>query len=194
MDRCDSFSEIHAILDRIPGLVNSIGMEKGMAFIRLATQLKDEIASKQKVGYDVSEPPHTLPHNVHEFLSEAIDIPSEYVQGCWTAFAHTIWQRDTNGDSRGEDAKLFKQYGLQGLLCETYVIAFSSLNSCKLCTAARTLFPPTRVCTNPDCAKQESPLRRKDEPRKVVLFTLNEGACATYSIHLVCHSTLHVFG
>ena len=77
-----------------------------MAFIQLTTRLKDGIASKQKVEYDVSEPLQTLPHNVHEFLSEVVDNPSKYIQGCWTALAHTIWQQDTNGDLRGEEAKL----------------------------------------------------------------------------------------
>jgi hypothetical protein len=82
MDCCDSFNEIHVMLDWIPTLVNLIRMEKGMAFIWLTTWLKDKIASKQKVGYDASEPLQTLPHNVHEFLSEAVNIPSEYVEGC----------------------------------------------------------------------------------------------------------------
>jgi hypothetical protein len=122
MDYFDSFSEIHAMLEQVPGLTSSIGMEKGMQFVRLATRLRDEIVSKQKAGYDPSKPPQTLPENVHEFLGNAVDIPTEYVQGCWTAFAQTIWQWDINGDLGREDAKLFRQYGLQGLLCESIVL------------------------------------------------------------------------
>jgi hypothetical protein len=123
----DSFTDIHAMLEQVPGLASSIGMEKGMAFVRLATRLKDEILSKQKAKHDPGQPPQTLPENVSEFLSNAVEILPEYVQGCWTAFAHTIWQRDVNGDSRGEDAKLFRRYGLQGLLCELSFIVVSGL-------------------------------------------------------------------
>ena len=59
--------------------------------------------------------------------------------------------------------------------------------------AARTLFPPTRTCTNINCPKQHtgSLLRRKDDPRKAVLFTLGEGACPTYSIHLYCYGVVN---
>jgi hypothetical protein len=121
MDTFDTFNEIHAMLDAIPGLSSAIGMEKAMTFVRLATQLKDEILSKQKVGHDANEPPNLLPENVQEFLGCAIDLPDEYVRGCWTAFRRTIWQRDINGDSTGADAKLFKEHGLQELLCESLI-------------------------------------------------------------------------
>ena len=123
----NSFNDIHAMLEWVPGLADLIGMEKGMAFVRLATWLKDEILSKQKATHDPSQPPETLPENINKFLSNVVNIPSEYVQGCWAAFADTIWQRDVNGDSRGEDAKLFKRYGLQGLLCELSFIAVSGV-------------------------------------------------------------------
>jgi hypothetical protein len=52
----DGFNEIYAMLDQIPRLAGSIGMEKGMVFMCLATGLRDEIISKQKAGYDPSEP------------------------------------------------------------------------------------------------------------------------------------------
>ena len=58
-----------------------------------------------------------LPLNVKDFLSHAVQILVEFVEGCWHAFARTVWQRDVNGDSIGADAS-FKLYGLQNLLCE----------------------------------------------------------------------------
>ena len=124
MHTFDTFNEIHAMLEAIPGLSSAIGMEKAMTFVRLATRLKDEVLSKQKVGHDANDPPDLLPENVKEFLGSAIDLPDEYVNGCWTAFRQTIWQRDANGDSIGADARLFREHGLQGLLCEllTYLI------------------------------------------------------------------------
>jgi hypothetical protein len=91
-------------------------MEKAMTFVQLATHLKDEILSKQKLGHDPSKPPDVLPPNIRDFLSHAVQIADEFVEGCWHAFGQTVWQWDVNGDSA--DAKLFKLYGLHNLLCE----------------------------------------------------------------------------
>jgi hypothetical protein len=146
---------------------------------------------KQEVGHDTNNPSDLLPGNVKEFLGSAIDLPDKYVDRCWMVFRRTIWQWDVNGDSIGADAKLFREHGLQGLMCElsTYSSCVGSMFNPRIAT--RTLFPPTKVCIDRDCAKRGSQLRRKDTPRKVILFTLNEGVCATYSIHLICHGTLH---
>ncbi|KAJ7228552.1 hypothetical protein GGX14DRAFT_326226, partial [Mycena pura] len=48
-----------------------------------------------------------------------------------------------------------------------------------------TLFPPTKQCTTPGCLNLNL-LKNKDGLRKVVLFTLSDGACATYAVHLHC--------
>jgi hypothetical protein len=125
MHTFDTFNKIYTMLEATPSLSSAIGMEKAMTFVHLATRLKDEVLSKQKVGHDtLNDPPDVLPGNVKEFLSSAIDLPDEYVDGCWMAFRRTIWQRDANGDSIGVDAKLFREHGLQGLMCElsTYSI------------------------------------------------------------------------
>jgi len=55
----DSFNDIHTMLEEVPGLASSIGMEKGMAFMHLATLLKDEILSKQR--------PHMIPANPRKY-------------------------------------------------------------------------------------------------------------------------------
>jgi hypothetical protein len=51
--------------------------------------------------------------------------------------------------------------------------------------AARMLFPPTKTCTTPGCMNTNL-LRDKDGLQKVILFTLSDGACATYAGHLHC--------
>lgn len=117
MTAFDNFNEIHQHLKQYSGLSSAIGMEKAMTFVRLATRLKVEILSKQKPEHNPNEPPDKLPGNVKEFLGHAVDIPDNYVQGCWDAFRRTVWQRDANSDSVGADAELFKLYGLQNLIC-----------------------------------------------------------------------------
>jgi len=45
------------------------------------------------------------------------------------------------------------------------------------------------TCTNPLCPKDTELLRKTSKiGRKVILFTLEDGACATYHYKLVCPS------
>ncbi|KAJ7921546.1 hypothetical protein B0H13DRAFT_2415239, partial [Mycena leptocephala] len=162
-----SMDEVHDFLRKIPGLAESISMEKAMAFVRLAARLKDEIILAQKSTYDPSNAPSDLPENVKSFLGCATDMPDEFVSGCWAAFSETIWDYNEDGTSAGKDAEMFREFGFDHLL------------------SARTLFPPNKHCTTPGCLNRNL-LKDKDGLRKVVLFTLNDGACATYSAHLYC--------
>lgn len=57
--------------------------------------------------------------------------------------------------------------------------------------AAKTLYPPVTACLNTQCMNTKL-LRNKDGMRKVVLFTIGDGACATYSCHRVCSCELSV--
>ena len=53
--------------------------------------------------------------------------------------------------------------------------------------ATRTLFPPSHYCTNSKCPKSgEKMLHDKDGILQAVLFTLADGACPTYAVHLYC--------
>jgi hypothetical protein len=78
----DTFNEIHTMLEAVSSLSNTIGMKKAMSFVHLATKLKDEILSKQKVEHDdASEAPDVLSEN-KKFMGRAIDLPDKYVHGC----------------------------------------------------------------------------------------------------------------
>jgi hypothetical protein len=116
----DTFDTIYELLKQYPGLSGTIGMEKGMTFVRLATRLKDEILLLQRPGHNPEEPPDRLPENVSEFLGNAVKIPDEYIEGCWNVFRQLVWHRDASRDSAGADTRLFRQYGLQNLLCESF--------------------------------------------------------------------------
>ncbi|KAF7378197.1 hypothetical protein MSAN_00244300 [Mycena sanguinolenta] len=162
-----SMDDVHAFLSKVPGLVESITMEKAMAFVRLASRLKDEIILAQKSTYDPSSAPSDIPEHVRSFLGCATGMSDEFVAGCWEAFSETIWHYNEDETSAGRDAQMFREYGFDHLL------------------SARTLFPPNKQCTTPGCMNQNL-LKDKDGVRKVVLFTLSDGACATYSVHLYC--------
>lgn len=53
----------------------------------------------------------------------------------------------------------------------------------------QTIYPPFHYCQNPDCERASKGLSlKKEETRRAVLFTLDNGAIPVYSIHLYCTS------
>lgn len=114
----DTFNELYAQLSTVPGLCDSIGMEKGMAFIRLAARLKDAIIAAQPAKHDANQAPEDIPEPIHEYLAAATELPLEFVDGCWKAFAGLAWRYDEKGKPQGTDAQAFKRHGLDDLLCQ----------------------------------------------------------------------------
>ncbi|KAF7308041.1 hypothetical protein MKEN_01166400 [Mycena kentingensis (nom. inval.)] len=163
----DTFTEIYKRLSVVPGLCDTIGMEKSIAFIRMAAKLKEAIIIAQPPNHNPDAPPDTLPDNIASFLSSASGICPQFVHGCWEAFGSLIWVYE--GDER--IVKALKQTGLDGSL------------------SGRLLFPPKQVCDAPDCTNRKV-LRSKSEPSSVVLYTLADGACATFAHCLTCEDAL----
>ncbi|KAF8967557.1 hypothetical protein BDZ97DRAFT_1980385 [Flammula alnicola] len=164
-----NMQRIHELLSRHPGLPQAIGMDKAIRFIRLTASLKRSIIHAQKPGYNQEDAPELLPDCVHEFLGSALDLSDEFVQGCWDTFKRTIWLYDPALHSSAADAKVFHKHAKGHNL------------------ASRSLYPPCVTCTNPLCAKDTELLRKTTKAgRKVVLYTLEDGACAAYHYKLVC--------
>ncbi|KAJ6525243.1 hypothetical protein DFH09DRAFT_936833 [Mycena vulgaris] len=163
----DTFNEIYAQLSAVPGLCDTLSMEKGMQFVRLAARLKDTIITAQPPSHDAHEAPEGLPEDIKTFLGSAMDLPTAYVDGCWKAFGSLIWTYNKDGKIKGADASAFKKHGLDHLL------------------ASHMLFPPSHYCTTPRCTNK-SLLRDKDGASKAILYTLSDGACATFASHLSC--------
>ncbi|KAF8171058.1 hypothetical protein K438DRAFT_1773462 [Mycena galopus ATCC 62051] len=111
-----TLDEIYKLLADVPGLKEAISMDKAMKFVRLGAQLKDEIIVRQSSSYDPFKAPSELPEHVHAFLGTATDMPEEFVSGCWTAFSETIWTYNNDGSSSGNDAQMFREFGLNHLL------------------------------------------------------------------------------
>ncbi|KAJ7584499.1 hypothetical protein C8J56DRAFT_951179 [Mycena floridula] len=58
---------------------------------------------------------------------------------------------------------------------------------------ANALYPPVHFCVHADCPSKTCLLRVKSgssQRRKIVLFTLSDGAVATYHVKLVCRGRL----
>jgi hypothetical protein len=75
--------EVHSFLSQIPGLTESVTMEKAMSFVWFTSQLTAD--------YDPATAPTEIPKHVTSFLGCATDIPKEFVSSCWSAFSDTIW-------------------------------------------------------------------------------------------------------
>ncbi|KAJ7175576.1 hypothetical protein C8R46DRAFT_1030613 [Mycena filopes] len=58
----DTFNELYAV----PGLCDSIGMEKAMQFIRIASRLKDSINTAQHPTHNASEASDEIPNKTCE--------------------------------------------------------------------------------------------------------------------------------
>ncbi|KAF8869217.1 hypothetical protein CPB84DRAFT_1694640, partial [Gymnopilus junonius] len=113
--------------------------------------------------------PNSLPDAVQEFLGSALNLCDEYVQGCWDVFKSTIWHYDPVQHSTVADAMLFQEHGKQQNL------------------ASHSLYPPVTTCLNPSCLKDMALLHDYAKtPRKVILFTLEDGAYMTYHYKLTC--------
>ena len=106
-----TMQSINDLLSTYPGLPQAISMDKAIRFIRITASLKRHIIHCQKSDYDDNEAPELLPDAVHEFLSSALDLNDEFVQGCWVAFKRTIWMSDPNLHSSAADARIFHRYG-----------------------------------------------------------------------------------
>ncbi|KAJ7051020.1 hypothetical protein C8F01DRAFT_1343341 [Mycena amicta] len=158
----DTFNDIYKHLNAVPGLCDSVGMEKSIAFICLAARLKDTIIVVQPPTYDATTPPLELPDNISSFLSSASNISPTFVHGCWTAFSSLIW---TYEDER--IAKTLKQDGLENSL------------------SGKMLYPPIHYCTAAGCTSK-SQLRQKHDAINIVLYTLADGACASFAHTLTC--------
>ena len=111
--------DIHRFLSQIPGLTESVTMEQVMSFVRLASQLKDEIILAQAKDYAPAAAPAEIPEHVRSFLGCATDMTEEFVAGCWGAFSDTIWSYGDNSSSPGQDAQMFRDFGFDHLLCTT---------------------------------------------------------------------------
>lgn len=56
------------------------------------------------------------------------------------------------------------------------------------------LYPPTTRCNNPLCTADDKVLKATSETgRKIVLFTLEDGACATYHFKLRCNGEFAIY-
>jgi hypothetical protein len=102
----------------VPGLGDSITMEKAMEFIWLGISLKDVIITLQPATHHEHDIPNVLPPHVLSFLGLAMNISEAFVDGCWTAFSNIICNFEGNNTLK-RDAAQFRVFGLDHLSSES---------------------------------------------------------------------------
>ncbi|KAF8811761.1 hypothetical protein BYT27DRAFT_7231609 [Phlegmacium glaucopus] len=139
-----------------------------LTFIRLAGHIKRDILQPQSIEQSNSSvAPNKLSDSPRSFFSAALGIPFNHIPYFWTALKDFIWAMPITPLSK-DDYLLFKEHGWE--------------------YAAITLYPPTDICINPHCSK-ENPLK-KEEQRRAVVYTLSDGVQPAWNIHLYCPQCL----
>ncbi|KAG1908003.1 uncharacterized protein F5891DRAFT_938956 [Suillus fuscotomentosus] len=133
------------------------------SFIRRASLLKNDILQPQPQRISVSHVPDVLPDSVTMFLATSLDMSSDTVNNLWYIVKDLIWELPMSAETSAEDEVAFKLH----VEC--------------------TLYLPVKTCTNPDCtAWQHGTLLKKEEQRRVVVFTHSEGARPGWTVHVKC--------
>jgi hypothetical protein len=148
---------------KVPGLCDSIGMDKAIQFIRIAAHLKDAITASQPPHHDATAAPDTIPDNIQEFLGSSTDMPINFVDGCWKAFGNLIWEYDENGKTKGADAQAFTKHGLDHLLCN--YCAFSLYRSHIILQPLVCSFPRVIIAVHPAASTKTCSEARMDHQR-----------------------------
>ncbi|KAG1846163.1 hypothetical protein C8R48DRAFT_543144, partial [Suillus tomentosus] len=123
-------------------------------FLRCASMLKDDILLPQPHSIPVTTAPDVLPPGITDFFSRSFDISCDAVDVLWDAVKHIAWTLPADGEEHEVIETMFQHHGQdQGI-------------------SAYVLYPPIKTCVNTDCiAGQRATPLKKDEPRRVVIFT-----------------------
>ncbi|PPR04238.1 hypothetical protein CVT24_013321 [Panaeolus cyanescens] len=178
LDRMEcTWRELNQVISSHPGLDETLNFEDAMRFIRLAASLKRDIIHAKETrnstrnSNPILEPPQNLPEAVASFMGDALSLSKDHVKGCWDALKDISWNYSSRDHSDISDAHLFYESG------ERYGFML------------RSLWPPVTFCTNTLCTAGDKTLSYyPGSKRKVVLYTLEDGACATYHS---CKTTYH---
>ncbi|KAF8156137.1 hypothetical protein BJ912DRAFT_1027204 [Pholiota molesta] len=177
MDPRTSLQHIYKLLMACPDLTSRLSMDNAIRFVRLASSVKLAIIHAQKPSYNTVRPPDTLPTGIKEFLSGALGMECGDIAACWTAFQDSIWAYRPEAHTAAADARLFHDHRANNQLM------------------SRALYPPVITCINPNCTLGDKILRCTSQSgRQVVLYTFEDGACATYHFKLrcaLCKTTYH---
>ncbi|KAG1892917.1 uncharacterized protein F5891DRAFT_1197022 [Suillus fuscotomentosus] len=146
-------------------------------FIRRAHLLKDNILQPQPHTEPVTIAPEVIPPSITTFLSQSFNISVDAVDHLWEIMKDLVWTLPDAAEEQADEEASFKIHGHP-----------LGLTVC-------VLYPPVKMCINPECtAWQLGSLLKKEEQQCVVVFTHASGAHPAWSIHLkfqACNTNYH---
>lgn len=157
-------------------------------FVRLIAHLKRNILQPQPINEsNPADAPTILPQPIARFLGNALSIPVEVMDDCWTILRGYAWEMPTMPLMQ-EDYDLFKQWGWQCGLGErsTYLGIFLLHLMDFTYVAAMSIYPISNCCSNIYCDNQ-IPLK-KEYCKKAVVFTQGAGVQPAWNMSLYCQS------
>ncbi|RDX47181.1 hypothetical protein OH76DRAFT_1354889 [Lentinus brumalis] len=162
-------------LKNTPGLLG-ISLSTVNNFVRLAAILKTAILLRQVRTWNAAVAPAILPPHILSFIAGRLSLSETTVRALWDSLNQEIWSRE-------------------GAVLDDGMVPPSTLDalSSKFWLCERMLFPTTQVCTNSQCINPEGLLRWKEEPKKVVLFTMADGVQEGLAVSLHCHKCKTVY-
>ncbi|KAI0078361.1 hypothetical protein K474DRAFT_1641748 [Panus rudis PR-1116 ss-1] len=161
-----SLSELYGRFQHNPALLDSISTTDLFKFITHAAQLRNDILLAQPATHPLHTPPAHLPTTIAQYLSEACNIPIDFVPQCWVALRDIVWERSCIEALREDPAIAFSQYGS------------------KLGLERDTFYLPNTICTTPGCSHQ-SPLKNAKQ-KAVLYYTLDRGVLPAWDVQLYC--------
>ncbi|KIK44277.1 hypothetical protein CY34DRAFT_80297 [Suillus luteus UH-Slu-Lm8-n1] len=140
-----------------------------MRFIYTASLIKDDILLPQPHTVSTSLAPHCLPPSITEFLGESFGLSQRAVCVLWHTVKDVVWTIPSKGEEQEIMETIFRHHG------QPHGIA------------AHVLYPPMKMCVNPEClAHQKQTLLKKEEARCILIFTQSDGVHCTWTVHLRC--------
>ncbi|KAF9061179.1 hypothetical protein BDP27DRAFT_375751 [Rhodocollybia butyracea] len=159
---------LFSFLAEQPGFSETVTFDQLSQFIGLASSIKNDILAAQPPTHDPNDPPLLLAPHQRVFLTQTCNIPLEFIDHCWLAVREMVWRKTVEEGARLNDHQFEAWYTGRDFQL-----------------SGQTLWPPTQQCTNTNCPSTQL-LRERDGIFPVTLFTLRNGARATYSTYLTC--------
>lgn len=159
---------MQGLLDAIVNEDTANSILKLSCFIQYASRLRNEILLAQQSSHLPNIVPQFLPVSIIKFLASSCILSEQEVEECWKVVKEIVWSACILDDKAVSAA--FKNHGAD-----------------KGFISARNLWPPSQLCTNPDCKRTDNGRKLQiATQREGILYTLNEGPIPIHSCFLTC--------
>lgn len=158
---------------------------------RLISYLKRDVLLAQPLDQsDDSRAPDVLPPSIRQFLSEVLGISDVCISNLWSSIKDVLWSCALV-PLTPDDFRVFKLFGWKRGLSKIAYRSKYLYTRAQIYKAAYTLYPPNGHCTNNNCRREK--LLKKEKPRRVVVYTFNNGPQPAWAVNLYCPGSCKIY-